>query len=296
LTATATSICSAPWTHTDILPQLFRSLIRDMIDRGKVRERAEAFEASRPVVEEEWRSVAGFESFYEVSNHGRVRSLPRRVERVGTRNGVLLTGRVRKLATNHMGYRTTNLRGGGRFQHFLIQRLVAVTFLPNPDNKEFVNHKDGDKANNVVTNLEWVTRAENNVHAYDNGMRKGANAHIYQSLLLGLTTFGSGAMARELRRRGYRDSQTDAVYHCVKAGCRHLGLIIRRSPLSEWRGRSVLGIDITRLIDLLVLWRGKDREEDVRNTIRFIEGQQGQFGLTDEGKSLLTDVVREFAP
>ena len=59
----------------------------------------------------------------------------------------------------------------------LVHRLVAEAYIPNPDNKETVNHIDGDKSNNHVSNLEWATRSENVQHAYSNGLKHGIHKH-----------------------------------------------------------------------------------------------------------------------
>lgn len=62
-------------------------------------------------------------------------------------------------------------------KHFRINRLVAQAFIPNPENKQFVNHIDGDKTNNYYKNLEWVSPSENSLHAYKNGLREKTRAH-----------------------------------------------------------------------------------------------------------------------
>lgn len=71
------------------------------------------------------------------------------------------TGRIRKVQHNQKGYQVLRLAGKG----YLISRLVAERYVPNPDNKPQVNHIDGNKDNNCYTNLEWVTNAENRKHA-----------------------------------------------------------------------------------------------------------------------------------
>ena len=76
----------------------------------------------------------------------------------------------RALGTNDRGYKTIGLTYGGVARYFKVHRLVAFAFIPNPLNKPFINHKDGDKSNNRVGNLEWVTSRENNAHAEAMGL------------------------------------------------------------------------------------------------------------------------------
>jgi hypothetical protein len=113
---------------------------------------------------EEWRPVAGYEGRYEVSNLGRVRSLDR-----FSRGGRFVKGKMLKPNRTGKGqrYRAVGLYdGNGHDGHTptCIHRIVAEAFIPNPEGKREVNHKDNDGANNCVTNLEWVTTAENGAH------------------------------------------------------------------------------------------------------------------------------------
>jgi hypothetical protein len=109
---------------------------------------------------EEWRSVVGFEGYYEVSSLGQVRSVSRTTRRA---NGRMypLRGRIRKQNTTWQGYKTVDL-GKGQVK---VHRLVAEAFIANPDRYEFVNHKNFDKGDNHVDNLEWVSRGQNAEHA-----------------------------------------------------------------------------------------------------------------------------------
>lgn len=104
---------------------------------------------------EKWRDIKGFEGRYQISNHGRVRTISR-ILKPWNANG--------HYQNIYLGAK--NLRR--------IHRLVAENFLPNPEQKQQVNHKDGNKNNNHATNLEWTTRAENIRHAYKNGFMKQA--------------------------------------------------------------------------------------------------------------------------
>ena len=99
---------------------------------------------------EEWRNTVQDE-YYLVSNEGRVKH-----------DGRLLSGSIHK-----DGYIFVNIRGKKYAKH----RVVAEAFIPNPDNKPYVNHIDGNKQNNKVENLEWCTQSENIIHAYANGLQ-----------------------------------------------------------------------------------------------------------------------------
>lgn len=121
---------------------------------------------------EEWRPVVGYEEDYEVSSTGRVRSIDRMRQTTG-RYGETRTSHIKgvekKLLDSWDGYLETHLQhtenGKHRDYYARVHRLVAEAFIPNPENKPQVNHKDGNKKNNHVENLEWVTEAENTQHA-----------------------------------------------------------------------------------------------------------------------------------
>lgn len=89
---------------------------------------------------------------------------------VTTCGQVLSNGRVLKASRLPNGYWRINLKRGGRQRTLLVHRLVAETFICNPDGLPYVNHKDGDKDNNQRENLEWVTPSQNAQHAWDTGL------------------------------------------------------------------------------------------------------------------------------
>lgn len=109
---------------------------------------------------EQWRPIKGFEGLYEVSNKGRVRSFYTR------------EAKVLKPSINKDGYLKAGLSKDGKMYLKSIHRLVASAFIPNIGDKPQVNHIDGDKTNNTVDNLEWVTCKENIQHAWNTGLSR----------------------------------------------------------------------------------------------------------------------------
>lgn len=112
-------------------------------------------------MKEKWREISGTNGQYEVSNTGKVRS-----------NNYLGHGKIQELkqSTDRGGYQCVYIRINKKRCFKLVHRLVAESFIPNPDNKPQVNHIDGNKKKNYVDNLEWCTRLENARHAADTGL------------------------------------------------------------------------------------------------------------------------------
>ena len=103
-----------------------------------------------------WKDVVGFEGLYKVSNLGNVKG----------QKGVL------KISTQTNGYKYVTLHKEGRQHHSLVHRLVAFSFLPNPNGCPEVNHKSEDKSDNSVNNLEWCSHKYN--HNYGTGHKRAA--------------------------------------------------------------------------------------------------------------------------
>lgn len=121
--------------------------------------------SSQPVklAAEIWKNIPGYEGSYQVSDRGRVKSLPRKIIR---KNGHIQTFKPRILKPlNHSnGYLEVCLSNNGNQKRFYIHRLVAQAFISNPKNLPEVNHKDENKHNNFASNLEWCGRTYNNTY------------------------------------------------------------------------------------------------------------------------------------
>ena len=99
-----------------------------------------------------WKDIKGYEGLYKVSSEGRIKSL---------NYNHTCKEQILKPGSNKKGYLRVVLCKKGKFKTFLIHRLVSASFIPNPDNLPEVNHKDEDKTNNNVSNLEWCNRKYN---------------------------------------------------------------------------------------------------------------------------------------
>lgn len=113
-----------------------------------------------------WHPCAGYETHYEVSNLGNVRSIERMVNN-RLHNGLRKSPqKLLKVGKSKAGYFIVSFCVDGVKSNQTVHRLVARAFIPNETNKPQVNHKDGNKLNNHIDNLEWVTVSENGLHAY----------------------------------------------------------------------------------------------------------------------------------
>ena len=171
-----------------------------------------------------WKPIPNYETQYEVSSYGNVRSLCRTVydERGYYKN---LKGKPLKLSVNgkkglSVYYRVTLKRKNGEVSHReYIHRLVATLFINNPDNKPEVNHKDGNKFNNKVDNLEWITGLENKRHAINIGLMNKKKpviniktGKVYPSCAEAANKIGCCYQHLSRMMRGLCDNKTDLQF------------------------------------------------------------------------------------
>ena len=129
-------------------------------------------------MKELWKPVkGGYESRYLISSKGRIKSVARYIYyRKGSNVATWRESKLLKPKISKHGYLHIILRIGKLQKDFSIHRLVAIAFIDNPDNLPTIDHIDGNKLNNNVNNLEWVSYKENNQRAYDLGLKRRIHA------------------------------------------------------------------------------------------------------------------------
>lgn len=159
--------------------------------------------------DEIWKPIEGYEGYYEISNCGRVRSLDRVVKsKKGWSKSI--KGVILKQTLQHHGYMQISLLKDSHHKAVWVHSLVAKAFLPNPDNLPCVNHKDEDKTNNNVENLEWCTVKYNNNYG-DKKQR------------ISLKQRNDPAKSKPVKQMD-KDGNVLAIFPSIMEAGRHLGL------------------------------------------------------------------------
>lgn len=155
--------------------------------------------------------IKGYEGLYVVTSDGAV---------IGLKSGKEL------MPMKNRGYLRVKLYKNAQPKMYLIHRLVASAFIPNDQDKEQVNHKDGNKSNNNVSNLEWVTQSENQIHAYVNGLNSPEHANmvtrkrIEQKTMDGSILKTWDSISEASRATGIPIGN---ITHCCRGRIRHAG-------------------------------------------------------------------------
>lgn len=120
-------------------------------------------------MKEIWKDIHDYEGLYQASSLGRIRSVDRYVTQKGRGKAFtgLRKGKIIKQRLQNSGYFVVWLSKQGKVRALTVHRIIATTFIDNPENMGDVNHKDGDRKNNCVSNLEWCTRSQNIKHSYE---------------------------------------------------------------------------------------------------------------------------------
>ena len=139
--------------------------------------------------DERWKDIPGYEGLYQASNYGQIRSVDN-IQHVLWHGKIVEKhkhGRLIKQGKHRGGYKVVWLSKHGTVKAHTVHRLIANTFIQNPNNLPEVNHIDGNKENNKIDNLEWVNRTENLLHAYKKLNRSNGNEKRIVCVETGMT-------------------------------------------------------------------------------------------------------------
>lgn len=175
---------------------------------------------------EQWKDIVGCEGYYQVSNLGRVKGLSRKIpiKRYG-KIYYRQVGEMILLPHTNTGYCTVTLGRGNKGRVIRkIHRLVAGTFLPNPEGKKYINHKDSNPKNNKVDNLEWCTPQENSTHCKNSGRSTfgNRNGRVKLTEKQVLEIRGKYRAGTSRKDRGCSQSMLADEYGVTKTLVRHI--------------------------------------------------------------------------
>ncbi len=184
-----------------------------------------------------WREVDGFEGYYEVSDTGEVRSVDRYVKNTRGRHAGIerfLHGAIMRQTLNTCnngsgGYYVVNLHKNGMSSVIPVHSIIAKAFIPNPDNMPTVNHIDGNKQNNEISNLEWVSYSDNNTHALRLGLRSPRGCRVSQYSKDGVFLREYKSVSEAARISGVSRGM---ISHCINGRLKHASSFVWKK-LSE---------------------------------------------------------------
>lgn len=155
-----------------------------------------------------YKDIKGYEGLYQISNFGNVKSIERMVKN-SSHSYMKLKERILKFKKSKAGYIQASINMNNVAKYFYVHRLVAIAFLENPENKRTVNHKDGNKLNNSLENLEWATHKENSQHAF--------NAGLYDNAILGAKIRGKRLLLEKNKNsKIVLNTETGIYYLCMR--------------------------------------------------------------------------------
>ena len=190
-------------------------------------------------MKEIWKDIKDYEGLYQVSNWGRIKRLRRLI--TNQYNSFYIEEKILKPQKNRYGYLYINLYKNGIMKHKTIHKLVAEVFLPNPNNLPQINHKDEDKTNNHVNNLEWCDRKYNINYGTRNeriskSQINGKRSKIVIQYNLDGTFVREWPSAMECERNGFEHSLI--IYCCQGKRKTHKGFKWSYSLYSESKTNS----------------------------------------------------------
>lgn len=245
---------------------------------------------------EEWRPVSGFETSYLVSNFGEIKSIERIVVRKKQGN-IKKKSQILHQYVTPKGYCRVQLTSGSRYKNVMVHDIVAKAFIPNPQNKPIVNHKNGNKIHNYVSNLEWATHSENLIHAYESGLKDSNVKYVVTCDTLGITTIGLDAMEKELRKRGYEKARASAIWRCIDdPSAKHLDLSFSATNFEKWMVSPVNDMNLIDLLEMLADWKAAtlNHPESPGNMVRSLDYAVKKYGISPQLATILLNTIENY--
>lgn len=237
-------------------------------------------------ITEEWRPSHIFPEIIQVSNMGRVKRLEHIVKREKQGNFI----KPEQILVAHVtpkGYLRVQLSYNGKHKNIFVHTLVAIAFLGKPTTtKHQVNHKDGNKLNNVPSNFEWRTPVENLQHSYDIELRDNAQRkYIVHCVELDITTIGTTKMEVQLNLLGYDKARSTSILACIYGTSKHhLGLHFEATLLKDAKEQNsgINGMDLFDILEMFFDWKAATERHNDGNIYKSLEYNKGRFNLSDQ--------------
>lgn len=162
-----------------------------------------------------WKSIPKYERTHIISNSGIVKTIDRVVYKSGSPQNI--KGKTMSVRIDRDGYCKCTLQENKIRKSKSVHRLVAMTFIDNPNNKSCVNHIDGNKKNNTVENLEWCTVKENNQHAFDIGLKENSHSTGENCNFSKLTKIQVADIRKGVSKKLYNQRKASKIYKVSEA-------------------------------------------------------------------------------
>ncbi|WP_051289353.1 NUMOD4 motif-containing HNH endonuclease [Chryseobacterium daeguense] len=174
--------CSKEFQSKDLRKQFCSHKCKWTFDNKKARKKLADKKIAIKIANlpgEIWNDIEGFEKLYQISNFGRVKGInyTKSTNRGAIKFNFLFPERILEGSITRYGYRKFILSKDGKQTSHFLHRLIAKAFIPNPEKLYTVNHKDGNKLNNDIENLEWLSLGDNTRHAWKEGLTKTYDRH-----------------------------------------------------------------------------------------------------------------------
>ncbi len=171
-------------------------------------------------MKEIWKDIPNYEDLYQISNLGNVKSVGRRRFNSGTYGGYFtVKEKILKPSLHKNGYYSVQLCKNGGRKRITIHKLVATVFIPNPNNYPQINHKDENKTNNSVENLEWCDSKYNSNYGTRNERLRTINQLKYSKFVLQYDL--NNVFIKRYRSIGEASRETNISRKCISYVCNH---------------------------------------------------------------------------